>query len=165
MSNTFAEAVTDAIGEDYVDVEGICDKLGVSLEYTQPNEYKPEFSGSIKKVGDSYRILINSDHPEGRQRFTIAHELAHYFLHQHIIDRLELVDTALYRSGQPNEVEREANIWAAAILMPHKLIKKHEKDALNQGLKSNSQVLEYIANKMKVSKQVLAISMGIRDWE
>jgi Zn-dependent peptidase ImmA (M78 family) len=37
--------------------------------------------GMIVKRGDDVAILVNQDDPPFRKRFTIAHELGHYFLH------------------------------------------------------------------------------------
>lgn len=56
----------------------------------------------------------------GRQRFTIAHELGHFFLKN--------VDTdgksCQIDGGQKNEHEREADEFASNLLMPGKLVKK-----------------------------------------
>ncbi|MFM9045561.1 MAG: ImmA/IrrE family metallo-endopeptidase [Solirubrobacterales bacterium] len=67
---------------------------------------------------------------EGRKRFTICHELGHYVIHQDSLEptvfcrRIEVVD-----EGEPGpgddpraELEREADAFAAALLMPAALV-------------------------------------------
>ena len=67
---------------------------------------------------------------EGRKRFTICHELGHYVIHQDSLEptvfcrRIEVVDEA-----EPGpvvdpraELEREADAFAAALLMPAALV-------------------------------------------
>jgi Zn-dependent peptidase ImmA (M78 family) len=96
-----------------LDVEGLATSIGlkVSLE-TMPNE----ISGYLRKK-DGYWILgVNSLHHPNRRRFTIAHELGHYFLHRHLGD---FEDTVIFRrEQQPNPREYEANEFAARLLMP-----------------------------------------------
>jgi Zn-dependent peptidase ImmA (M78 family) len=47
----------------------------------------PSFNAEIQynKDEDSYNIFVNSRHPLPRQRFSIAHEIAHFLLHQDLI--------------------------------------------------------------------------------
>ena len=53
---------------------------------------------------------------EGRYRFTCAHELGHCVLHQHVSK--ELSDGELPRDSTKSTIEREADRFAAALLMP-----------------------------------------------
>lgn len=57
-------------------------------------------------------ILVNSSHPRGRKRFSYAHEYAHALLDR---DRTIVVSSADTSSDM---VERRANAFAAAFLMP-----------------------------------------------
>ncbi|ASP21997.1 hypothetical protein ANTHELSMS3_03364 [Antarctobacter heliothermus] len=87
-------------------------------------EYAPT-CGSLS----NYRIVINSRHKPERQRFTVAHELAHFLLHRDKSDFVVRCETR-HRSddyfeymldpGEPLK-EREANAMAAAILLPPNL--------------------------------------------
>jgi len=66
-------------------------------------------------------IGVNSIHPRVRQRFTIAHEIAHYILHadEVHIDRGFSVNFRDSRSSSAEyRAEIEANNFAAEILMP-----------------------------------------------
>lgn len=111
------------------DVEALCLELGVECE----GERLPDnVSGFIEKVDDyDYRIVYNSRHARVRQRFTIAHELGHFYLHRQILG-CGTGDNKAYRSedtghDNPNITQRhetEANAFAADLLMPKKLIEK-----------------------------------------
>lgn len=58
-------------------------------------------------------MLVSTAFPRGHQRFTAAHELAHHLLHD---PREIVIDSDLYDSGNP--MEKRANAFAAALLMP-----------------------------------------------
>ncbi|MFG1306018.1 ImmA/IrrE family metallo-endopeptidase [Xanthobacter autotrophicus] len=84
-------------------------------------------SGEIRPSNDTqsgYTIRVNRHDVEGRQRFTVAHEIAHYLLHRDKIGT-GLTDDALYRSKLTNFMEIEANRFAADLLMPGEAIKQH----------------------------------------
>ena len=57
-------------------------------------------------------ILVNSSHPRGRKRFSYAHEYAHALLDR---DRNIVVSST---DNSPEMVERRANAFATAFLMP-----------------------------------------------
>ena len=67
---------------------------------------------------------------EGRKRFTICHELGHYVIHQDSLEptvfcrRIEVVDEAEPGPVEDPrvELEREADAFAAALLMPAALV-------------------------------------------
>ena len=65
-------------------------------------------SGELYREKDGYRILCSSDQPPSRQRFTVAHELAHVIL--------ERTGRNAPRAGK--SVERVCNMLAAECLMP-----------------------------------------------
>jgi len=84
-------------------------------------------SGMLLRHGNSFGILyathIDSD---GFQRFSVAYELAHYFLEGHIDHVLPKdgvhVSEAGFTSADPYEME--ADQFAAGLLMPGDLFKK-----------------------------------------
>ena len=65
-------------------------------------------SGELHKEKGGYRIICSSDQPRSRQRFTVAHELAHVIL--------ERTGRNAPRAG--NSVERVCDMLAAECLMP-----------------------------------------------
>ncbi len=83
-----------------------------------------------------FSILINRNKPEISQPFTIAHELGHYFLHQDQIKLSNIVDDenvldrtiAVFKgnnlSQASEQMEMEANYFAASLLMPTELTQK-----------------------------------------
>ena len=98
-------------------------------------------------------------HHRNRQRFTVAHELAHYLEHRpHIIgDGLTDDIGVLFRSNQSGvsfNMEREANRIAAEILMPEKLLEA----AIESGdYKTKRQLADYFG----VSEEALSIRLGV----
>jgi len=106
-----------------VDVHAIAHALGI--EVAVDRLLPDDISGKIEAIGSSgkYRATVNGKHSETRQRFTIAHEIAHYVLHRSLIGD-GIVDDAMYRSKQGSEIERQANSYAATILMPAPLVRE-----------------------------------------
>jgi len=62
-------------------------------------------------------MLVNTNHPPRRQRFTLAHELGHWTLHEGEITACE---TEVVRPGPRSRTEGQADVFAAALLMPRK---------------------------------------------
>ncbi|GAB5481992.1 MAG: hypothetical protein Pars92KO_17490 [Parasphingorhabdus sp.] len=119
---------------------------------------KPGISGEIKrKDGDGYRIRVNRHDPKKRQRFTVAHELAHFLLHQDQIgDGIE--DDKLYRSTLSDRTEQEANRLAAEILMPRNLVEDALEAAEEKGV--GDKVL-FVADELNVSESAMAIRFEV----
>ena len=94
--------------------------LGISVQLAAFKD--DDVSGLIRKEDDGYAMYINESHPPTRKRFTIAHEIGHFILHKDEIDaQSEVVDRisgGLMRDGQNSDLERQANQFAAALLMP-----------------------------------------------
>ena len=101
-----------------IDVEGLARQLGLRV-VRQP---LGEMSGKIERVMDggipAYVVTLNDEHPKVRQRFTLAHEIAHFVKHRHKLEQGGISDNALYRSLLPELMEVEANQYAAQLLMP-----------------------------------------------
>jgi Zn-dependent peptidase ImmA (M78 family) len=81
----------------------------------------PEQSGSLFVDGpNEFTIIVPSHTSLLRDRFTVAHELGHYYVHyvypKHI-GKLEADRVMALRKGS-NRIEWEANWFAAAFLMP-----------------------------------------------
>jgi Zn-dependent peptidase ImmA (M78 family) len=76
--------IGDSIAEYPVKLGQLARALGIGA--IKVSNMKAGISGQIAKEGDQYVIRINRNEARERQRFTIAHELAHYLLHRNIID-------------------------------------------------------------------------------
>lgn len=110
------------LGESPIaDVAMLADELGVVVARMPlgGDERSPEGCSAVDpETGVAY-ILINSDKPRVRRRFTIAHELGHLALgHLH---GGEVVIDETVRGKSPRE--REANTFAAGLLMPEEGVK------------------------------------------
>lgn len=113
-------------------------------------------SGMIRPDADgNFVIRVNRFEPKERQRFTIAHEIAHYLLHRHLISK-GVVDSTLYRSKLSSRLEAEANRLAADIIMP--------RDLVSQQLAEIPVYVEdvdaYLAEKFRVSRSAMDIRTG-----
>ncbi|MDI2113080.1 ImmA/IrrE family metallo-endopeptidase [Commensalibacter nepenthis] len=133
----------------------IAKEFGVKV-FTSPLEQG--ISGQIAKENGDFVIRINKYESRQRQRFTLAHELAHYFLHKDIIENEgPIKDNILYRSGKSDTVEAQANRLAAEIIMPDEKIKSD----LNQLRKNmDEETFDMIASKWEVSNQALRIKLS-----
>jgi Zn-dependent peptidase ImmA (M78 family) len=90
-----------------------------------------DFGKNSEKVSgfcdfNSSRLYVNKDDSTERQSFTIAHELGHWILHRSVF----LADPSKYavlpRFSDPNKddlCEKEANKFAACLLVPDRLIR------------------------------------------
>lgn len=109
-----------------VDVDAIARDLGIKV-LRDPN-LGMNISGKIQRdqrLGGSsgFVMFINAQEPTVRQRFTVAHEVAHFCLHR---DRIGdgIVENALFRGPFTDPQEREANRRAAETLIPEDLLRK-----------------------------------------
>lgn len=71
-----------------------------------------------------YEIGVNSKHSPTRQKFSMAHEYAHYRLHQDNLAELAEGERILHRSDDWNTVEQQANSFAAEILIPEEIFRE-----------------------------------------
>lgn len=143
----------------YIDVTKLAKLYGIQV-FLSTNESE-DFNACIEydnKTGE-YRILVNPTQPYERQRFSIAHELAHYILHKEKLDR----EGRLNRSpeDQVNKTEdNKADKLAAEILMPTVLVEKYsEENNISKTQQITKEIIEKIASVFKVSKTVAAIKL------
>jgi Zn-dependent peptidase ImmA (M78 family) len=107
-----------------VNVMRMAAELGILVKSTSalPNDVSGRiFKSSLAQNG--YCIEINANDSTTRQRFTLAHEIAHYVLHRDLIGD-GISDDAMYRSSLSSEYEVQANRYAAEILLPTALLKR-----------------------------------------
>jgi predicted transcriptional regulator len=109
---------------------------------------RPEYGSA-----SGYAIIVNSGEAQVRQRFTVAHEIAHFILHRDQIgDGFE--ESAMYRvASMSNRQEAEANRLAAEILMPQHLILMAAQD----GRKTAAE----LARMFNVSEVAMSIRLGL----
>lgn len=94
-------------------------------------------SGMLARYGDTFGIMYSTNiDNEGFQRFSVAHELGHYFLESHV-EKI-LIDDKHYSDAGFNsncQYELEADHFAANLLMPEFLFKP-EAEKLKPGLQT-----------------------------
>lgn len=75
-------------------------------------------------------ILLQAGLDRGRRRFSVAHEMAHYFLPRHSRGGFPCseLDVHGHRDGTAYELEREANRFAVELLMPRRQFAEDAKD-------------------------------------
>ncbi len=132
-------------------------ELGVSIKVSS---MRSGISGQIARIDGEYTVRVNRNEARERQRFTIAHELAHFLLHRNIIDTSPdgITDNVLYRSGEPDRIEYEANRLAADIVMPMALIEEELRTKFRGTI--NEAAIESLAAHFEVSKAAMEIRLS-----
>ena len=138
-----------------VDVIGIANAYGINVYAA---EFDNEISGAIRynNKEDKVEIVVNKKNPNVRQRFTIAHELGHYFLHQEMLKNDDIHIDALYRAKAQTEIttkeqEKEVDYLAGALLMNKKVIEKLK----------DSYSIEELAEIFAVSYSAMTVRLSI----
>ena len=128
-----------------------------------------DISGFIVRDPEHKRVVIgiNSKHHPNRRRFTTAHELGHYFLHpgedvhvdktRHAL-RINLRDKE--SSTGTRDTEKEANLFAAELLMPSSFLQSDLERMPGLDLLTNDRALAKLARKYKVSTEALTFRLA-----
>lgn len=121
--------------KDRVDLERIAAAEGITFSF---GHYQDCFDGLLECRNSAFHIYINMDTNKGahsaRARFSLAHELGHYFLDWH--------RTALSRGVPPHgskadfesgnlAAEREADMFAAHLLLPTLQVKQAARNCID----------------------------------
>jgi Zn-dependent peptidase ImmA (M78 family) len=148
------------VGGPPVDVIHIAEGLGIRVVKTQLGN---SVSGALLTREGQPTILIERGHSRKRQRFTIAHEIGHYWLgHQFEPGEQVHVDGAVSMRNErstegTDQKEIEANQFAASLLMPRAML--DEELRRSGGVVTEAMVTE-LANKFDVSEQAMTIRLG-----
>lgn len=127
-----------------------------------------DLSGFLVRSKKDDRAIIgaNKSHHPHRQRFTIAHELGHFLLHEgntiHLDEGRAAYTINMRNSdsstGEDNE-EREANLFAAELLMPAKFLAQ-DLVGKNLDLLGDGDFFVKLAKKYEVSVQALTFRLA-----
>ena len=137
-----------------LDVKALLSVLGIRFLSVPMSD---DISGmlSLADNGKDWVVKVNALHHLNRQRFTIAHEIAHFS--QHRFQQAEFKDLNFFRNGKSNPMEVEANRFASELLMPE--------SAFRDKVKVFSGSIEEIAQYFKVSTlavRVRAKNLGMK---
>ncbi len=151
------EAMSAHLSSIPVPIGALAKDLGLEVKSVA---LEPTISGEIRPSNTAqsgFKIRVNRHEKKPRQRYTIAHEIAHYLLHrEHIGDGIS--DNVLYRSSLSNEIEREANRLAADLVMPRDAVA----DELEKwGGIPNEEIADILAKKFEVSLPAMKIRLGV----
>lgn len=147
-----------------VPVERVAEGLGAVVVHRRFDGN--ETSGFMYSSDTGVLIGVNSATSRRRQRFTVAHEIGHMLLHR--ADDLRVDNVVQFRDGlstrgtDPNE--REANAFAAALLMPTPLIDEHLAQAWARGNTARDSLITELAGAFDVSTEAMnyrLINLGV----
>lgn len=151
-----------------VDIRTLLDKLDIKViphdfSNLEKSTYKSEvlekgaILGAVVSTDEKIGIFYNKHDSETRIRFTLAHELAHCCLHpEDVREHIE------FRSDDknPNEKEREANIFAGELLIPEEPLRYAVENLINPKIDILTQIFEVSSNVMKARLEHLNIKIS-----
>jgi Zn-dependent peptidase ImmA (M78 family) len=152
---------THKIESSPIQVNDIASALGIQVRYEST---KDELSGFLLRDLSRHKVIIgvNNDHHLNRQRFTIAHELGHFFLHTQEKLHVDRGFQINLRDGNSSkgeiEDEKEANLFAAELLIPVQFIQ--EELAAIEVLDLEDDSISKLAEKYEVSTQAMAFRLS-----
>lgn len=122
------------------------------------NYGRDTFDGMTLFYDNLFSIHVNIDKGNRinspRGRFTVAHELGHYFIDSHrvgLVKGLLEPHPSLTNSKQYNKIEREADYFASCLLMPEE---KFKRDIFKK--KFDIKLLDLLKEEYKVSRTACA---------
>lgn len=145
--------LADFVLEEYCDnqiinINDLLQILDISICF---GNYSDSFDGLLECINDSFHIYCNLDRLQSkynpRTRFTITHELGHFFIQEHRDALLsgKMLGHCSFSEYQSNDlIEQEADFFASNLLLPEILFLKSAK------------------KKRKVSMQLYLLQMNLK---
>jgi Zn-dependent peptidase ImmA (M78 family) len=153
-----------------VPVKDIALKLGLKVV---PYEFDDDVSGILVINNNHGTIGYNPKNSKQRRRFTIAHELGHFILHNNsanevFIDKDFIVKYRSDKQYTPVEVKQEqaANSFAASLLMPKELIQNELSKSIYKDL-GEAEFIERLAKTFDVSVPAMSFrsaNLDVFNW-
>lgn len=129
--------------------------------------FEGDISGFMYAEADRTVIGINTATSRRRQRFTLAHELGHMVLHRDT-NQLRVDSVIQFRDPMSalgtDPQERDANAFAAAMLMPAKEVADQVRAALEIGTSDRDKLIGRLAATFDVSNEAMGyrlINLGV----
>lgn len=155
---------------DYpINLKSLVKKSDISLENKSFND--DDVSGFLAINKGKATIAVNKNHHINRRRFTIAHELGHFYLHAKSPKELFL-DEKYHRNSISKAgvdiIEIEANRFAAELLMPLNFLKDAIKEVKERDIffsiedddLMGNYMIDRLSEKFKVSSQAMQIRLS-----
>jgi Zn-dependent peptidase ImmA (M78 family) len=162
MSDRIEDKVEELLGgivckRPPVPVDKIAKKMGILLR-DLPGDH--DISGAIIRKDAHVVIAVNPAHHLNRKRFTVAHELGHFFFHEGLEEHVDQNFRVAWRNADSsraiNWTEVEANRFAAHLLIPTKF-RQHDLDNLQT---LNARTLIRLAQRYVVSTEAMKIRLS-----
>ncbi|OGJ78095.1 hypothetical protein A2412_03290 [Candidatus Peribacteria bacterium RIFOXYC1_FULL_58_8] len=131
------------IEEPIIPITRLAEKHGLTVKVLQFPETLRDVAGFFDP--EQKIIFVNRADPPNRQTFTIAHELGHFIL-GHKPNEYGVLPR-YPRPKEDNPIEKEANCFAASLLVPLDMLKKIMK--------------QYSLNKTDADQELLAGIFGV----
>jgi Zn-dependent peptidase ImmA (M78 family) len=153
-----------------IPVENIADWIGALVIR---NNFDGNESGFTLRDGSRTIIGVNTRTSRKRQRFTVAHEIGHVVLHESplIVDQSVRMDWRGDVSSLGTEKQEiEANAFAAALLMPQRMVIDRAKDysshapASSVGAVWRDRLISELAREFDVSTEAMGfrlVNLGV----
>lgn len=134
-----------------VDLVAILRKHGI--EYEEVKDFPDTVDALIIEDGAKVYAAVNSRHHLHRRRFSLAHELGHYFLHKDgKFEEPITIDSPPSEDDEPGSkdpAEIEADLFAGELLVPLEMLKLYVKKDIPE-----------LSKIFLVSEQVVSIAIS-----
>ena len=134
-----------------VDLRAIAEAHGI--QYCEVEEFPDSVDALIIEDGRTVYAAVNARQHLHRQRFSLAHELGHFFLHRDFrYDQDVTIDNPPSEEsdiGSKDPAEAEADLFAGELLVPLAMLKLHVGKDVPE-----------LARIFLVSQQVMAIAVS-----
>lgn len=141
-----------------VDVVKIAKLNGITV---YEGNLEKNVSGAIRynKEKANFEILVNKNDTRERKRFTIAHEIGHFFLHKEILMSDEIHIDIMYRMPNEDEEqkrrEKDVDYFAGALLMNKTLLTKMYNE--NNTITELAEIFDVSVSAMTVRLDILGL--------
>ena len=122
------------------------------IQYEEVEDFPDTVDALFIEDGQNTFAAVNARQHPHRQRFSLAHELGHYFLHKHFTaeDPITIDAPPSEESdfGTKSPIEIEADIFAGELLVPFEMLKTHATKSIPE-----------LSKVFLVSEQVVSIAI------
>lgn len=151
MARRKADGLTEVYSSPPIPVLEIAEQNGVNVIFANFGSSSDLVAGYCD-FGKA-KLFVNAADGPRRQSFTIAHELGHWLMHRNVFGENPEIYPVLPRFSKPSNngpLEKEANTFAAHLLVPDHLLKP----VLNPAVSAVA-----LANIFFVSRTMMEIRM------